>query len=93
MSFIGKDPEKLRSYYSDLFGWEFHTNAPVAEAISQPGNYGFVDRKHLAHPLHEHSLLGFAYYSNRDCNRDERGSCSESSPLNGCRPIFATLEA
>ena len=44
MSFIGKDPEKLRSYYSDLFGWEFHTNAPVAEAISQPGNYGFVNR-------------------------------------------------
>jgi uncharacterized protein len=41
---IGKDPEKLRSYYSDLFGWEFDTNAPVAEAISQPGNYGFVNR-------------------------------------------------
>jgi predicted enzyme related to lactoylglutathione lyase len=41
---IGKDPEKLRSYYSGLFGWEFDTNAPVAEAISQPGNYGFVNR-------------------------------------------------
>jgi predicted enzyme related to lactoylglutathione lyase len=40
----GKDPEKLRSYYGDLFGWEFDTSAPVAEAISQPGNYGFVDR-------------------------------------------------
>ena len=37
---IGKDPERLRSYYGDLFG----TNAPVAEVISQPGNYGFVDR-------------------------------------------------
>jgi uncharacterized protein len=41
---IGKDPEKLRSYYSKLFGWEFDTNAPVAEAVSQSGNYGFVNR-------------------------------------------------
>jgi predicted enzyme related to lactoylglutathione lyase len=41
---IGKDPERLRSYYGDLFGWEFDTNAPVAEVISRPGNYGFVDR-------------------------------------------------
>ncbi|MBO0790905.1 MAG: VOC family protein [Ktedonobacteraceae bacterium] len=41
---IGKDPEKLRSYYGDLFGWTFDTNSPVAEAVSQPGNYGFVDR-------------------------------------------------
>jgi uncharacterized protein len=40
----GKDPEKLRSYYGDLFGWEFDTSAPVAKAISQSGNYGFVDR-------------------------------------------------
>jgi uncharacterized protein len=41
---IGKDPDKLRSHYSDLFGWEFDTSAPVAEAVSQPGNYGFVNR-------------------------------------------------
>lgn len=41
---IGREPEKLRSYYGDLFGWEFDTNAPVAEAVSQAGNYGFVDR-------------------------------------------------
>lgn len=41
---IGKDARKLRSYYGDLFGWEFDTSAPVAEAISQPGNYGFVNR-------------------------------------------------
>jgi len=27
---IGKDPKRLRSYYGDLFGWEFDTNAPVA---------------------------------------------------------------
>jgi uncharacterized protein len=41
---IGQDPEKLRSYYGNLFGWEFDTNAPVSEAVSQPGSYGFVDR-------------------------------------------------
>ena len=39
---IGKDPAKLRSYYGGLFGWEFDTNSPVAEAVSQAGNYGFV---------------------------------------------------
>ena len=41
---IGKDANKLRSFYGDLFGWEFDTSAPLAEAISQPGNYGFVSR-------------------------------------------------
>jgi predicted enzyme related to lactoylglutathione lyase len=41
---IGKDPEKLRTYYGELFGWEFDTSALVAEAVSQSGNYGFVNR-------------------------------------------------
>lgn len=41
---IGKDPERLRSYFGDLFGWEFDTSAPVAEAVSEPANYGFVNR-------------------------------------------------
>jgi predicted enzyme related to lactoylglutathione lyase len=41
---IGKDPEKLRGYYGNLFGWEFDTSAPVSNAVSQPGNYGFVNR-------------------------------------------------
>jgi len=41
---IGNDPAKLRSYYSGLFGWEFDTSSPVSEAVSEPGNYGFVDR-------------------------------------------------
>jgi predicted enzyme related to lactoylglutathione lyase len=40
---IGSDPAMLRSYYGDLFGWEFHTGDAATEAISQPGNYGFVD--------------------------------------------------
>jgi predicted enzyme related to lactoylglutathione lyase len=33
---IGKDADKLRSYYSDLFGWEFDANNPM--------NYGIVQR-------------------------------------------------
>jgi uncharacterized protein len=41
---IGSDPAKLRSYYGDLFGWEFDTSGPVSEEVSQPGNYGFVER-------------------------------------------------
>jgi hypothetical protein len=40
---IGKDPEKLRGYYGALFGWEFDTSAPVAETVSEPMNYGFVN--------------------------------------------------
>jgi hypothetical protein len=41
---IGKNPQELRSYYRDLFGWEFDTSAPAAEVVSQAGNYGFVQR-------------------------------------------------
>ena len=41
---IGKDPAKLRSYFGELFGWEFDTSSPVAEAVSEPLGYGFVNR-------------------------------------------------
>jgi len=41
---IGKDPASLRSYYGELFGWEFDTSSPVSEAVSEPMNYGFVSR-------------------------------------------------
>jgi uncharacterized protein len=34
---IGKDAEKLRGYYSELFGWEFDADNPM--------NYGTVDRE------------------------------------------------
>ncbi len=34
---IGQDGEKLRSYYSDLFEWEFDTDNPM--------NYGVVQRE------------------------------------------------
>jgi uncharacterized protein len=41
---IGKSPEHLRSYYGELFGWQFDTSSLVAEAVSEPRNYGFVSR-------------------------------------------------
>ena len=34
---IGKDGEKLRSYYSELFGWEIDADNPM--------NYGLVQRE------------------------------------------------
>jgi uncharacterized protein len=40
---IGAEPEKLRSYYLDLFGWEFDTGGPVSTDVSEPANYGFMD--------------------------------------------------
>lgn len=39
----GRDPQRLRDYYSELFQWEFDTDSPVAPSISEAGNYGFVD--------------------------------------------------
>jgi predicted enzyme related to lactoylglutathione lyase len=40
---IGRDPAKLRSYYGELFGWEFQTGDAATDAVSEPGDYGFVD--------------------------------------------------
>ena len=42
---IGSDPANLRSYYGELFGWEFDISDAATEAVSQPSNYGFVDRR------------------------------------------------
>jgi uncharacterized protein len=39
---IGADPQQLRGYYGELFGWEFDTSSPVSDAVSEPTNYGFV---------------------------------------------------
>ncbi|HEX5292078.1 MAG TPA: VOC family protein [Streptosporangiaceae bacterium] len=39
----GTDPQRLRSYYGELFGWEFDTSGPVSPAVSEAGNYGFTD--------------------------------------------------
>jgi predicted enzyme related to lactoylglutathione lyase len=40
----GKQPEHLRAFYGGLFDWEFDTSGPVSDAVSEAGNYGFVDR-------------------------------------------------
>ena len=40
---IGKDPERLRNFFGDLFGWEFDTPSPVAREVSAPDSYGFLD--------------------------------------------------
>jgi uncharacterized protein len=39
---IGADPQRLRRYYGELFGWEFDRSGGVAESVSEAGNYGFV---------------------------------------------------
>ena len=41
---IGNDPENLRSYYGDLFGWEYDTSGQVSKEVSEPSNYGFINR-------------------------------------------------
>lgn len=40
---IGTDPASLWDYYGELFGWEFQTGDAATEAVSQRGNYGFVE--------------------------------------------------
>jgi predicted enzyme related to lactoylglutathione lyase len=39
----GTDPERLRGYFGDLFGWEFETPSPVSREVSEPESYGFLD--------------------------------------------------
>jgi predicted enzyme related to lactoylglutathione lyase len=39
---MGKDADKLRSYYSDLFGWNFDSDNPM--------NYGVVQRDGNTNP-------------------------------------------
>ena len=40
---IGKDPAALRHYFGALFDWEFDTPSPVAQEVSDPDRYGFLD--------------------------------------------------
>jgi uncharacterized protein len=40
---IGEDPARLREYFSELFGWRFATPSTVAEEVSAPNDYGFLD--------------------------------------------------
>ena len=41
---VGRDPDRLRQYYGALFGWQFDTSGPASPAVSEPGEYGFVER-------------------------------------------------
>jgi hypothetical protein len=41
---IGKNAQRLRSYYKDLFGWKSNTDSAVALEVSARGNYGFIDK-------------------------------------------------
>jgi uncharacterized protein len=41
---IGPQPEHLRGFYGELFGWDFDTSSPVSAAVSEPTDYGFVQR-------------------------------------------------
>ena len=39
---IGTDPPRLRSFFGQLFGWRYE-RTPVAGAVSEPDNYGFIE--------------------------------------------------
>ena len=39
---IGTDPQALRDYYGELFGWDFDTSGRVSDQVSVPDDYGFV---------------------------------------------------
>jgi uncharacterized protein len=39
---IGTDPARLRSFFGELFGWRYE-RTPVAAAVSEPDNYGFIE--------------------------------------------------
>ena len=39
---IGKDGEKLKNYYSEMFGWEINSDNPM--------NYGVIDREENLSP-------------------------------------------
>jgi uncharacterized protein len=40
---IGNDPARLRQFFHDLFDWECDTSGTVADVVSEPTNYGFID--------------------------------------------------
>lgn len=43
VEFIGPEPDRLRAFYAALFGWDAPAGAPVAEAVSEPSSYSFLD--------------------------------------------------
>jgi predicted enzyme related to lactoylglutathione lyase len=39
---IGPDPDALRAFYRDLFGWDAPPGAPVAARVSEEASYSFL---------------------------------------------------
>lgn len=39
----GKDPQSVREYFTELFEWSFDVPSRVAEGISEPDTYGFLN--------------------------------------------------
>jgi hypothetical protein len=44
---IGRDPARLRRFYTELFGWELDPADAVTDTVSEPGQYGFLDASKL----------------------------------------------
>ncbi|MGO9977435.1 MAG: VOC family protein [Solirubrobacteraceae bacterium] len=72
---IGRDPSALRCYYADLFGWELQTGDATSQAVSDPGQYGFLDGRTTADgaginggigggPAHEPRVLFYVAVAN-----------------------------
>jgi len=40
---IGPEPDLLRTFYRELFGWTAPPGSPVAPEISETHNYSFID--------------------------------------------------
>jgi predicted enzyme related to lactoylglutathione lyase len=40
---IGTDPTRLRGFFGELFGWECDTSGTVAQEVSDPTDYGFIE--------------------------------------------------
>ena len=38
LEIIGRNPARLRTFYSALFGWTFDTSAPISAAVSEAGS-------------------------------------------------------
>jgi uncharacterized protein len=39
----GREPDRLRRDYAELFGGEYEVGDTVSAPVSEPGGYGFVD--------------------------------------------------
>jgi predicted enzyme related to lactoylglutathione lyase len=42
---IGRDPDALRRFYAELFGWSAELGDATTPAVSAPGSYGFMEAR------------------------------------------------